>query len=117
MADGTLEKQCIAYGMSYGHEALSAAVITFTEDVDLGVNQLATKTKDLAVGLTEQVESYRAVDVRVQDLFKNPGALSAQSPLASQSPFASRSPLALNQPLPGLKPMFPAPNPFLAGSS
>ncbi|HEY8718167.1 hypothetical protein [Pengzhenrongella sp.] len=112
VADGTLEKQCIAYGTNYGHDALSAAVITFTDAVDLGVEQFAAKTKDLAVGLTEQVENYRAVDVRVQNLFENPDALSSQSPLTPLSP------LALNQLLPGLKPAFPVlANAFPAGNA
>lgn len=100
VADGTLELQCFAWGTGYGHDALSAAVLTFMTDVDQGVEQVAAKAEALAVSLVEQAEDYRTVDTCVQGQLTNP--FLAPAPFAPAQPFAPVSPFA------GGSPAFPA---------
>lgn len=70
--DGTTQTQCLAWGNGYGHDALSAAVVTFTTDADRGVVQLSEKAEALAVGLELVADAYREADAGVQSTFTGP---------------------------------------------
>jgi Ethanolamine utilization protein EutJ (predicted chaperonin) len=56
-------------GGDYGHSGLAGAVGTFVEQVDLASQQHVTVLDVLAVELSTQAESYRAVDERAQTMF------------------------------------------------
>ena len=86
VADGTFESVCVAWGSSYGHDALTAAVIRFTTDADQAVDQLAARGEAIAVTLVEQAETYRAIDAGTQQRFVGPG-IGPTSPLLPPSPF------------------------------
>jgi len=82
VAAGTLETQCIAWGAGLSHPSLEAALITFTDDADRAVQQLAEKAEALAAELIAQAERYRAVDTCVQTQLGGPGLLSPPLPFA-----------------------------------
>lgn len=69
-------------GGDYGHAGLAGAIVTFVEQVDLASQQHVDVLDVLAVELSSQAESYRAVDERVQTTFTglSPNGL-LQSPI------------------------------------
>lgn len=97
VADGTFESVCVAWGSSYGHDALTAALLQFTTDADQAVDQLAARGEAIAVTLVEQAETYRAIDAGTQQRFGGPG-IGPTSPLLPPSPFGGTSPYPALQP-------------------
>jgi hypothetical protein len=86
-------------GGDYGHSGLGGAVGTFVEQVDLASQQHVTVLDVLAVELSSQAESYRAVDERAQTMFTGltPDGL-LQSPITLPDWYS-----------PPVAPTFPAP--------
>lgn len=83
---GSTQTQCIAWGSSYGHDGLSAAVVTFAADVDQAVVQLGEKAEGLALGLEIVADSYRGTDSGVGNLFGVPVPTPGPSPVPPGGP-------------------------------
>lgn len=103
VAEGAVTGEAPAWGAGFGHDGLTARLVTFVEDVDIAVRRLGSRGTALADALVDQAEAYEEVEQRAQD------RVSGSSPAPTVAPGGS-APFGLE---PGvLGPATPVPTPL-----